>query len=114
LGFGTRPVANTTPIGAGPTYPGYTYGSGAMPKLSQFKSKALVGDALPVNNAFWQTEKGLGHVTKGINVFYQDASVQWVPYSVFKTNYAAGAGTAMLTTSTTPNTGVWIDLDQFH
>ena len=113
LGYGTRPVANSTPVGVSP-YSGYTYGSGTMPKITQFKSRtAVAADVMPSNNAYWQTEQAIGHVITGVNVAFQDASVQWVPYKVYKVNYNGGAGT-MLTTSVTPNVGVWVDFDNYH
>ena len=117
LGYGTRPIANASPIPAGgPPFTGYAFGSVLMPKITQFKSRtAIAADVLPLNNAYWQTEQAIGHVNVGVNVAYQDASVQWVPNKVYKINYNAGASTGiMLSPSVTPNIGVWPDFDNYH
>jgi len=117
IGYGTRPVVNASPTPAGgPPFTGYAFGAVQMPKITQLNSRiAIAADALPLNNAYWQSEKAMSHILRGVNVAYLDASVQWVPYSVYKTNYMSGLSSGtILSTSVTPNVGVWPDFDNYH
>jgi len=117
LGYGTRPIANASPFPAGgPPFTGYAFGAVPMPKITHLPNgTAIAADALPLNNAYWQSEKAMSHILQGVNVAYLDASVQWVPYSAYKNDYSGGvSGGIILSTSVTPNIGVWPDFDKYH
>jgi len=104
-------------------------------KLNQLKSfTALAADMfkpIPVGNgnnppnsySEPQCTPSTGHVYTGVNVFYADGSVLFVPYGAYKndyTNYVNGYNGSMSASLLTPNStlpatgGVWYDLDQYH
>ena len=73
--------------------------------------QAILADVTPI---FGSSTGGLplsaGHVLKGENVYYNDGSVQWVPYKVYQLSYGAGTNAACLAT----NSGIWVDFDNYH
>jgi prepilin-type N-terminal cleavage/methylation domain-containing protein len=120
LGYGVRPVVNAAPIGNAVPTTGYLLG-GRLPRITNFKSyMALASDFIPRNvggSAPTNSLNAVAHLKEGVNVYYADASVSFVPFAIFRTNYINGTnynGELPNYLDTTLNTGIWLDLDAYH
>jgi prepilin-type N-terminal cleavage/methylation domain-containing protein len=120
LGYGTRPVVVARPIGNVMPATGYEL-SMPMPKLTQFKSyQAIAADVIPRNLAGAVPANQLpavSHALKGVNVFFADSSVSFVPYKIYKDSYVNvlyPAGELPNQLNSTNDTGIWFDYDRYH
>lgn len=120
LGYGTRPVANIVPIGNATPTTGYTL-SPAMPKVTRLPGyTAIAADVIPRNVGGldpYASPQAAAHLLKGVNVFFLDCSVSFVPYKVFETNYVNSPnppGWMPNCLNPNTNTGIWIDFDNYH
>jgi prepilin-type N-terminal cleavage/methylation domain-containing protein/prepilin-type processing-associated H-X9-DG protein len=115
-GYGTRPTVNWPQPGGGLTtrilFPA------KMDRLRDVARLAMIADTVS-STAFVDSR----HKT-GVNVCYGDGSVRWVPRAQIDTNLKAltvfnfQANTAqsnklLLDNATTPNSGLWVQLDAF-
>ncbi len=111
-GYGLRPTANWLETGVSPD---------PLPRLSKFKSKAIVADLAPTPYFLDRRHK------QGMNVAYSDGSSKWVNRTVFdkalkgipnltnadpSTEFSPNWNNALLDDSTVPSTGVWPALDR--
>ncbi len=114
VGYGTRPTVDwPQPSGSG-NLP--TVFPKKMDKLKNLKNLAIAADTVS-STVLVNTR----HKT-GINVAYADGSAHWVPRKVFEAelnqlslDFASNtnfSNAKLLDTTTTPNTGLWIKLDQ--
>jgi len=108
IGYATRPVSYVIPVPSGGPYTGYDYytvGYTRPPKINTLKTyTAILADFMPNSTA------DTSHLREGVNVFYVDSSVQWVPFAVYAVNYGTGVGSVLLS----GGAGVWVDFDNDH
>jgi len=133
VGYPVRPMARADPIGGATPAPGYYYvGATASwavppPKVTQLHSyTAIAADTIPWYQPAspYTAPANFGHFLNGINVYFVDGSVSWVPYAVFANSYTAngthpdGSAPNWLTydwqITKTYTSGVWLDLDNYH
>jgi prepilin-type N-terminal cleavage/methylation domain-containing protein len=86
------------------------------PKFVKFKPyNCIATDALyQGNQTLYNNQAALGHLALGINAFYADGSVQFVPFKVFKTSYSDGSSGTINPYLWNGSTGVFVDCDNFH
>jgi len=126
IGFGVRPLLNTWPANAGNSGPLYIdisdgYGlegvhyPGAYPKISRLHSYiSLAADAMPSWTHYAAANHG--HLDQGVNVYFVDGSVQWIPASVYENDYQFGASSSNANwyDNWAGSSGVWVDFDKYH
>lgn len=128
LGYGVRPMVNTTPYpnpGVAPyAYTGWTITS-RYPRMTDLKpGQAVASDIIPryVSATPQNNIGGSGHVQKGVNVFFADSSVEWVPYKIWAQSYVGASPfdsslpDYLIYSSATQSyvRGIWLDFDNYH
>lgn len=126
LGYGVRPMVNTTPYpnpGTGP-YTGWTITS-RYPRMTDLKpGQAVASDVIPryVSATPLNNIGASGHIQKGVNVFFADSSVEWVPYNIWAQSYVGASPydsslpDYLIYSSATQSyvRGIWLDFDSYH
>jgi len=129
LGYGVRPLLNTWPsTNPGPLYIDVKDGYGlegvhypsAYPKVTRFHSYiALAADVMPCWLNLSQNGVGYanpGHINQGVNVYFVDGSVQWIPAIAYENDYQYGASSVSGNWYDTwaGSSGTWVDFDKYH